>query len=486
MTCKPKFFLFLHIDIRINQFKLMKLKQITKLLSAAFSAAIILGSCNENSVTYTDESASANAQIYSLSLAAIPVTKEDSTNFGVLANTRFAIDQFRAFIYNPDSLPYKTRLTKYLPTFTFANPSKIEVLYPKDSVVSWTTSDSIDFSLSPKIRVIPANGSMGDARTYTIDIRIHKVDPDSLVWTNMTASHILPSAVEEQKTLLVGSKFYAFSKDYNNSFKLYTLEKESSTPNWVEYNPSVIPNSVNLESITYFNNSFYALDENDKSYSSTDGVSWVLKSSDVHSILGVLPGKTTQQDSILLVVNNAGKYLFAKTVDMQNISIVNKISYDIESNEVPAGFPLKGFTSVTTYDKYNLNINNVLTVTAGVDSSNKGTNLTWSLRSGNDRLEVISNQINKVFSNTTGVSTFAYDGYIYALTNNVFYTTKSFGANWDKGSYKQVLYPEMPKASAQSIIVDNENYIWIFGGVFDSNNSIVRQVWKGRINRLAQ
>lgn len=483
--CKPNFFLFLHIDIRLNLFKLMKLKQITKLLFAAFSV-VILGSCNESNTTYIDESASANAQIYSLTLAAIPTTSLDTVNFKSLANTRFAIDQLRALIYNPDSLPYKTRLTKYLPTFKFDNPSKIEVLYPKDSVVSWTSADSIDFSLHPQIRVIPANGNAANSRTYNIDIRIHKVDPDSLVWTNMTASHILPNTTEEQKTLLIGSMFYTFSIDYNNTFNLYTLDKSATAPNWTKSTTTGIPNSVKLGSITYFNNTFYAVDASENSYVSTNGVSWSQKNSNIHSILGVLPSRTSSTDSLLLVVKDAGKYVFAKTFDMQNIFIVNKLSSDVDSNEIPVGFPSEGFTSVTTYEKYNLNVNDLLAVTAGVDFNNKETNLTWSFREGTGRLEVVSNQSNNTFASVSGISTFVYNGYIYALTNNLFYTTTSLGAYWTKGSLKQVLYPEMPKASAQNVIVDEDNYIWIFGGVFDSNKAIVRQVWRGRINSLAR
>lgn len=457
----------------------MKLKQITQLLIAVFSL-VAFGSCND-STTYTSGTASANAQLYSLSLTAIPMTKADTANFPVLAKTKFSVDQFRSLIYNPDSLPYKTRLTKYLPKFTYENPSKIEIVYPKlpeDSIVEWSTSDSVDFSLYPRIRVFAEDGI--SKRDYTVEIRIHKVDPDSLMWNNVTTAFELPVDIRNQKTILVGNTFHTFSINKDNKFYLYKTDKGSTSPTWAENTPTVIPANVKLESITYFNSKFYAVDGSENSYSSIDGITWEAKKTGVRSILGVLPEKEAAKDSLLLILKESGKYVFAKTLDMQTLKVVAKISYNNESNEVPSGFPTEGLTSVTNYDRTNLG-RNMLAVTA----SNTTSNLTWSLRSGEDQLEVANNQKNTLFDPAQGISTFLYDGYIYTLTKNLFYKTESFGYKWIEASIKEVLYPEMPKASGQSVVVDSDNYIWIFGGI-DSSNSPVRQVWKGRINRLAR
>jgi hypothetical protein len=454
----------------------MKLKQITQLLFVAFSI-VALGSCNDNP-TYITGTASANAQIYSFSLTAKATNAIDSANFPVLATTRFSIDQFRLLIYNPDSLPYKTRLTEYLPRFTYDNPSKVEVIYPmslNDSIVEWTTSDSIDFSLYPKIRVTAQDGVT--KMDYTIDIRIHQVDPDSLMWTNVTASFELPATIRQQKTFLVGNAFYAFSIGNDNAFYLDTISKSATSPDWKRLIPSVIPASVKLESITRFNGRFYAVDGSDNSYSSADGVTWEAKSTGVRSILGVLPAIDATKDSLLVITD---QNVFAKTLDMQALKVVDRISFNTTSNEVPPGFPAEGFTSVTNYDR-SMRGRNILAVTA----ANLSSNLTWSLRQGEGRLEVASNQVNLVFTPAVGICTFLYNEYIYALTANVLYRTNSFGSLWVEASAKEVLYPEMPKASGQSVIVDSDNYIWIFGGT-SSSGTPVRQVWKGRINRLAR
>ncbi len=49
---------------------------------------------------------------------------------------------------------------------------------------------------------------------------------------------------------------------------------------------------------------------------------------------------------------------------------------------------------------------------------------------------------------------------------------------------KEVLDSRIPKASNQSVIVDSDNYIWIFGGIPDSGTTPIVQVWKGRLNKL--
>lgn len=456
----------------------MKLKQITQLLIAAFSV-LSLGSCLSDSTTYVSEDASANAQIYSLSLSATlaNVNSIDSANFPVLATTKFSIDQFRSLIYNADSLPYKTRLTKYMATLTYESPYKIEVLYPNDSVVTWTSTDSIDFSLYPRLRVTAANGT--STREYTIDIRIHKIDPDSIIWSDATSAFRLPSTIKLQKTLLVGTVFHTFSIDSDSKFYHYTIDKTATSPSaWVRQATTVIPATVKLESITYFNGTFYAVDADGKAYGSTDGATWQVKSSNVSSILGVLPGKEVAKDSLLVVTKLLGQYVFAKTSDMQTLHTVDKISYN-NGSTVPSGFPYDGFTAVTNYDRSNLN-KNILVVTAAQTTSNQ----TWTVRQGDGLLEVESNQTHTVFSASENIRTFLYDGYLYAVSRGMLYKTGSFGYKWAVVASKEEMPFEMGDTSKQSIVVDSDNYIWIFGGV-STSGSATRNVWKGRINRLA-
>lgn len=460
----------------------MKLKQITWSLFILFFV-IAFSSCND-STEYTTTAPSEDAQIYSFKLRAIPNTAIDTLSYSVLAKTKFAIDQLSEVIYNPDSLPYKTKLKKFAAAITFSNasPSKVELIYPKDSIVEWNRTDSIDFSipLYPKIKVYPASGN--NPKVYTVKILIHKIDPDTLVWKKVNALQ-QPSNVGVQKTILRGNTFYTFSVDKDGSLNLYTADKTGTS--WKKEQISgLTASSVMLESITLFNDKFYAVDNTKKAYSSVDGITWNSMLDNVHSILGVLPEATAAKDSLLVITEQSGKHYFAKTIDMQTLSIVKNISSSPLSNEVPSNFLSSGFSSVINYDRSNLS-KNILSLTGGKDFSGAQTNLTWSIRSGSNSLEVMSNSNNTpVFAAAPGISCFIYDGYLYALTKNLFYRTSSAGSKWTKAGSKEAIDPLMPKAFGQSIIVDGDNYIWVFGGVSDSGANPIQQVWRGRINRL--
>lgn len=455
----------------------MKLKQVIRLLFLSIFSVAILSSCNNDDNEYTATALSADAQIYSFKLSAIPVTAIDSVNYPIMAATRFSIDQMKAQIYNQDSLPYKTALKTFAATLIYSTsgPSKLQLIYP-DSISDWNGSDSIDFSLNPKIKVTAANGT--NSREYTIDIRVHKIDPDTLIWKSAGTQ---PSTIGKQKTILKGNTFYTFTID-NGSFSLYKAEK-SNVSAWAKQTMvSTLPATVILDNITLFNGTFYAVDAAKKSYSSTDGVTWNARNTNVYSIVGVLPAATEAKDLLLVVTEDAGKYYFAKTSDMNTLEIVENISYNPISNEVPVNFPATGFSSVTIYDRSNLN-NNILTTTGGKLFSNVQTNLSWTIREGEGKLEIIPSQENFAFTANVGISSFLYDGYIYALTRNVLYKTSSAGYKWS-ATDKEPVDSKMPKASGQSVVIDDENYIWVFGGVSDTGLTPVREIWKGRLNKL--
>jgi hypothetical protein len=305
----------------------MRLKQIFQFLLFTLFSIITLSSCNEDSSTTTAEGASADAQIYSFRVAAIAQNAIDSANYPVMEKTIFAIDQFNERIYNIDSLPYKTALKKFAVTLAYATNGigKLQLVYP-DSISEWNGSDSIDFSLNPKINVIAANGT--SHKEYTIDIRIHKIDPDTLIWHKIATQ---PNTVGQQKTLLKDNSFYTFSIDTDGKFRLYTVPKAESLTTWVKQDITSVTNIV-LESITLFNNTFFAIDSNGQSYSSSDGIAWIPQSNKkVIAIFGTLPATTAKtSDSLLVAVNDGGTY-FAKTVDMNTLVKAKNMNEDRKS-----------------------------------------------------------------------------------------------------------------------------------------------------------
>lgn len=449
--------------------KQMILKK-SSLLFIVLILAICFNSCsNDNTITYGEESA--DAQIYSFSLSANAVNYADTINYAILASTKFAIDQSTRRIYNPDSLPYKINIKKFDTKMTFSpssNPSSILLIYNNDSIAQWNSTDSIDYRNFNKFKITAAK--VTSSREYTLELRIHQIDPDTIPWKQLPS---LAINTNNQKTLLKeDALFYCYSISGSN-LSLNVFDKKTSV--WISKTITNPPSGINLASVTLFNDTFYAINSAGNTFSSTDGIAWsALSGNNVYSVLGVHPGKTDATNTLLVVVKNGTTYNFAKTKDMVTFDVVQNI-VGAASNNVPSDFPASGFSSATQYDGERM-----LIITGGKDFNNIQKNTSWQIRSGDGGLEIIPTQQNNVFKANAGIATFIYDSKLYALTDNMFYISSSSGFKWIPAPAKQVLDPKMPKTSGQSIIVDKENYIWSFSGI--SGGPI--QVWKGRLNKL--
>jgi hypothetical protein len=432
---------------------------------------------------------SGDAQIYSFKIAAKPYTAIDTVNYPALLTTGFAINQFSKLIYNPDSLPYRTTLKKCAVTLGYASSGigKVELIYPKDSIVDWNTSDSIDFStyLYPKFRITPLNGK--DPKEYTVKILVHQEDPDTLIWKEKTVTNY-PASFNKQKTILVGdSIFYTFTTGADNKVYLSKAKKPERTETPLVYETKQAVSKLNastliLESVTFFNGKFYAVDDSKQGYAAdSDGIAWSDDgiSGNLTNIAGALPTTDVTTDSLLVITEKEGKYYFAKTSDLKKLVFRTEEQY-----EVSMDFPLSEYSSATNFDRNNLN-NCILAITGGKNTSGFYNNLTWSIKTTSDNvLQIARNQANNVFAAKSGISTFLYDKYLYALTGNKLYKTASYGYKWGAAPNKEILDAGIPEASGQSVITDSKNHIWIFGGIPDAGTAPIQKVWTGRINRL--
>lgn len=470
----------------------MKLKQVITLLFAVLFVHVVFTSCT-NSDDQVHTSSSADAQIYSFKLSALPVTAIDTINYKVLAKTKFSIDQRDNVIYNYDSLPYQTRIGTFHVAAAFASssPSRLQLRGYDGTTTEWNGADSVVFAggeTEPEVQIMALKASTehplptlivtaANGRTqkeYRIEIRVHQVDPDLIVWKNMTETFNQPASItKEQKTLLANNRFYTFTFDINNKLNLYIAEKGSA------YDPtpqvSDLPSNTLLESIIFFKGNFYAMDADNKGYSSQDGVLWNPQSSNVHSILGILPADTEEDDVLLVLAkNDGGKCCLATTTDLLNLNLHSELGGD---------FPISGFSSTTSYNRIDQS-RNILSMTGGVTIGGEETSRTWSVQIAGDKsVRYISNQSNYIFPAKKGIVSFMYDNYLFALTDNKLYKSISFGSLWKAAPEKESLSAAMPKVSGQSVLVDEDNYIWVFGGMTDSN-STTNEVWRGRLNRL--
>ena len=113
----------------------------------------------------------------------------------------------RSKIFNADSLPYGTDITKLVPNISTNGSSLIEISVKGSSVMNDTTftyttesTDSIDFSSPSKVSVRVVSVNSKYSQTYDINVNVHTIKADSLEWGTI-AWRELPGNPDEQKTI---------------------------------------------------------------------------------------------------------------------------------------------------------------------------------------------------------------------------------------------------------------------------------------------
>lgn len=250
-------------------------------LLPVYIGALVCGlvACNADDDADLIYTSNTNTMVRTFSLAA---------DIDVLTNLSyryFTIDLVKGQIFNPDSFPYGTDISALVPEITFDNPSSVEItVFNKDDGSLLKTidyladdSDSIDFNNDVKMKVVAADGVT--TQEYRIEVRVHQVQADSLVWATLGA-HTLPTLLETpvaQKTVAFGDKAYCFTTD-GSAYNLGV----SSTPadQWDLYAFAPWGDTLSVSTIVASSDTIFALcgtpdaDGNQTLCRSTDGLTW--------------------------------------------------------------------------------------------------------------------------------------------------------------------------------------------------------------------
>ncbi|MDD2476476.1 MAG: DUF6242 domain-containing protein [Dysgonamonadaceae bacterium] len=434
---------------------------------AFIAAAFILSSClNSDEVDYEY---SADAQITSLTIS----SPKDSLR--ILPKVVFSIDQVSSapIIFNKDSLPYLFEVSSVIMNISTNSASGIKLYLANDSSYIWNTTDSVMINELKHIEIYAQDGKT--KKTYTFKLNTHQQDPDTIFWQTVTENYIANPT--DQVTIANKNRFFAFYKS-GGSTKLSTSDLADGS-NWTSQTLSGLPQNVILNTIQQYEyegiETWYALDSNYRVYHSSNGTDWQLRTTTLPtiSIFGKLPSFTN--DSILAIVKDGSTYKFAKTKDFSSLRLLNN---------VPAGFPITDYTYTSINDTLNYTAK-YLIVTGGKSfESSLNNKSVWILQEKGNTISSTSKILN---FNVTGSSLFQYDKKIYLMTpennKNVFYTSPNYGVFWEKAGNKQSLPSNFTTRVNQSVSVDDDNFIWIFGGESANQTQLV-DVWKGRINKL--
>ncbi len=428
---------------------------------------IILGSIVISSCLDSDEVTefSSNATITSFGI---------DTIHGV--EYEFEIDQIRNLIYNPDSLPVgsDTIIDKILitdiTTAGMAVTSADTILMLEDSV-NLLPAMNKEGSEGMQFKAHAADGIT--TRTYTLQIRVHLQEPDSLVWKNMAEEKEVFSQTPttgEQKAVILNDELLVFNA-YNH---LYRTSCKVGEYEWEEASVSGLPADTRLNTMLNYNNALYVVTGNDgKIYKSDDATTWNEASglgNRIVTLVAEVNGKL-----VAIVEKEDGKKYF---------NTCDGTTWDANDNleEVPDNFPLENL-----YSTHQANGNGVIrTFIVGKAHDSDRTTTPWYSENGTLWGDLYAPSGACPLIDNPFITYYGGSFYIFGGQMDAIYTGLT-GIAWEK-TETMFLLPEAFKGKANySIVVDHtvstddkRDFIWVVFGGHGAQN----EVWRGRLNRL--
>lgn len=380
---------------------------------------------------------------------------------------KFTIDQVAGKIFNVDSLPFSTNLSKVAVEMTVEGIASIYDT-EADEFELMSTSDSIDFTNPRILRITSLDGSY--YMDYTVSVNAHKVDPDKMVWSKVTTpSGIVPERVVEfnDEILLFGN-----SSEVPMLFS-NTLDGKAA---WAPVEISGLPATVDFSTVTPYCSLLCVLAEGDL-YTSADARNWNCTSQD-NGLLAIVGA--SDDEPALWLASATSLYCSSDGEAVERVA------------ELPADFPLYGISKASYPLSHNKNIVRYMLV--GYSTSEKdGKPQVWSMLSNENKWVKYDNAGNIYpCPALEGLAVLHYGGFLYAFGGNgtvagsdveafsSFYISKDNGIVWKASEdYYQVL-PETlnGKNVCFAATVDSNNFMWIV------TSDAVAGAWRGIINRL--
>lgn len=315
-------------------------KYFAKTALAALLAGVSLCACNEDEKTYS---------IDGIDLSVNQNSNTAITEFSLKANRKvlagldsvfFSIDLEKFSIFNADSLPKGTDISKMLVTIGNSGSSKIVIAYTdfdtqEKKEIDYSESsytDSINFYDDVTITVTSLDERY--SKTYDVKVNVHQVEADSLCWGSMQFAP-LPGAKTPvaQGTALKDNKLYCFTAAADGKISLATTETPETPASW-EVKTVTLPFTPRLETIKADNNNLYILDTDGALYSSVNADTWTRLQTDWVSTIGT--------------INNV---LYGIGIDNGQYRFVSQPAGANDANsQVPADFPVTGTSQMYLFE----------------------------------------------------------------------------------------------------------------------------------------
>ncbi len=427
------------------------MKKLAILSLSAVAAGAFFAGCNSSYDNTIQEDLATDVIVSSFSLS-----KDDS----ILANLDtvfFSIDLQRGRIFNADSLPYGTKINKLVPVITFhQGASAVNLTVKKadgtDTVYNYVTNskDSIDFSHGPMSMAVT---SLYNSFTYnyTIEVNVHKLPADTLVWTKAEYSSLPGSSnVAGQKTVMTDGTVLCVTTDGSK----YYLNK-TVNPN-TDWTSSVItmPAGADLRSFNADGDTYYIL-AGGALYRSADAArTWSSTGVRMNHIYGIYQGR------VIGAANASGSWQLVQFPQAQAVAL-------------PEGMPVSG-TSQPVMFTFPMGDSPQMVMVGGRTADGALTNATWAF-DGNSWANISTTPVPKALSGMMLVPYYSFyekkafvytrysillamGGYDGKTNNSTVYLSDDCGMTWYEASETMQLPDFMVALHDADAVVVNQTF----------------------------
>lgn len=371
------------------------------------------------------------------------------------------IDQLKQEIYNPDSLPLNTNITKVIfSSVTSDGTVFYRTASGNDTLL--TTTDTLDFTQPKLFTCLSGDGQQ--TKIYRVTVNVHKTYSENFTWNTVAEDPATFAGVTAQKAFVLNGRLTVFALKDGSPTVLQADAEDAAE--WTS-TPLEGLTGFNPEGVVLFADSYYCIDGGTVK-TSTDGIQWTTANDQLSMDRMLAAGRET-------VYALAGDKIYFST---DGITWTDDTA---EKNMPP--FPGDNCPSVWSPMSFNSNFSFML-----IGGTHDGEPCVWRKvvdSNGND-----TEPWSLFPQGENGLNTYpalpqsamvAYDSKIlYAglegdtLSN--FYLSNDGGRNWLEQTTVSN-HPANIEAQSFSLVADDDNYVWI---ICAPSGKVLR----GRLNRL--
>lgn len=391
------------------------------MLSACIAMLIgSLSSCNKKTESEED--------IY------MPASSVAVTNFSLksksgskvkLDSVFFSIDLNKGVIFNADSLPVGTDISRLLPVISYTSSASAVTLTQTGGKTTGeidyksNPNDSVDFSGKVVLKIVAEDKTT--TRSYDIKVNVHKVEPDSLVWDQLAVTP-MPSRQgnpKMQKTVKFLDTTYSLIEEKDNSYTM-SIATDILSGVWskqtltIDFEPAV-------RTFNATPGKLYVLDKTGVLHESADGIEWENTGESWSNIIGAYG------DVLLGLRNEDGTFVhtfwpadsgFSETTASQDFPVSDYTDFVQFSNRwttLPIGFMVGGRLADGSY-----------------------TDKTWGF--DGDHWAVLSEGMTPLVAGATLVPYYVYRKTLSSLVQTEFSVWMLIGGMRSDGDYNRTIY----------------------------------------------